>query len=50
MIDSIDKLTVLMPGGPFDLVNEDGNPVEYEGVVYRADEVAELVDNLKKEA
>ena len=50
MIDSIDKLTVLMPNLPGDLVDESGNPVDYEGVVYRADEVAELVDNLKKEA
>lgn len=38
--------TILMPDLPGDLVDTDGTHVDYEGVVYRADEVEAFIKNL----
>lgn len=37
-----DKLTILMPNLPGDLVDENGKVYDYDGIVYRADEVNAL--------
>jgi len=38
--------TILMPDLPGDLVDTNGTHVDYEGVVYRADEVDAFIKNL----
>lgn len=48
MIKSMEDLQVLYPEGPWCLIDSNGTPTEYEGAVYRADQVCELVDRLSK--
>lgn len=48
MIRSIEDLDVLYPEGPWCLIDTDGVATDFEGAVYRADQVCELVDRLTK--
>lgn len=40
--------TILMPDLPGDLVDTDGTHVDYEGTVYRADEVDRFIERLMR--
>ena len=49
MADKTHGLTILMPNLPGDLVDEDGRVSDYDGIVYRADEVNALLDRKDEE-
>lgn len=44
-----DQLTILMPNLPGDLVDENGKVYDYDGIVYRADEVNALLERKDSE-
>ena len=44
-----DQLTILMPNLPGDLVDENGKVADYDGIVYRADEVDYLLERKDSE-
>ena len=44
-----DQLTILMPNLPGDLVDENGKVYDYDGIVYRADEVNTLLERKDSE-
>lgn len=43
------QLTILMPNLPGDLVYENGKVADYDGIVYRADEVNALLERKDSE-